>query len=120
MRQVPITRCLLGNPRLSPDRYFTMRLPHCTNRSWFTRTGWACIVAPALAGGARAAYAKRAVATLRCRGVLMPVSLDRAKGGPDPVVTSTKPNSGITPKRWREILAPYSKPDNRKSLLQLA
>jgi len=49
----------------------------------------------------------------------MPVSLDRAASGPAPTTSSTKPHSGITPKRWREILAPYSQPDTGKSLLQL-
>ena len=49
----------------------------------------------------------------------MPVSLDRAVGGPAPTTSSTKPHSSITPKRWREILAPYSQPDTAKSVMQL-
>ncbi len=50
----------------------------------------------------------------------MPVSPDRAAGGPASTVATPQTQPTVSPKRWREILAPYSQPDNRQSLIQLA
>lgn len=50
----------------------------------------------------------------------MSVSIDRVSSGPATKVSSSKTDSGISPKRWREILAPYAKSDNRAGLIQLA
>jgi len=50
----------------------------------------------------------------------MPLSPGRPSGGPSPSTPGTTPQFPVTPKRWREILAPYGTADTRASLIQLA